>query len=83
MNAFHFNKNGEPRPNESGRAGDMEETRQVANICSVILDEYLSATQQFLSLFKTLPHHGIIEHVKISGLIVKIKEIKISAIHPD
>ena len=78
MNAFHFNKNGETRPNESGRSGDTEETRQVANICSVILDASLSATQQFLSLFKTLPHHGIIEHVKISGLIVKIKEIKVA-----
>ena len=78
MNAFHFNKNGEPRPNESGRAGDMEETRQVANICSVILDESLSATQQVLSLFKNLLHDSLIEHVKSAGLIVQIKKIKVA-----
>ena len=73
MNAFRFNKNGETRPNESGRAGDMAETRQVAKICSVILDESLSATQQVLSLFKAMSHHILIEHVKIAGLIVQIK----------
>ena len=44
MNAFHFNKNGKPRPNESGRAGDMEETRQADNTFFIISDEYLSAT---------------------------------------
>ena len=52
-NAFHFNKNGKPRTNESGVSGDMAETKQVAKICSIILDEYLSATQQFLELFQS------------------------------
>ena len=33
INAFHLTKNGEPRPNESGRAGDMAEMRKIANIC--------------------------------------------------
>ena len=39
MNAFYLTKNGEPRTNESGRAGEMAETRQIANICYIILDE--------------------------------------------
>ena len=78
MNAFNLTKNGEPWPNESGGAGDMEEKIQVANICSIILDESLSATQQVLTLFKDVSHHSIIEHVKISGLIVQNKEIKMA-----
>ena len=61
----------------------MVETRQVAYILPIILYEYLSTTQKFLSLFKAVSHHSIIEHVKSAGLIVQIKEIKISAIHPD
>ena len=38
MNAFNFNKNGETRTNEIGREGDMADTKQAANICSLILD---------------------------------------------
>ena len=56
----------------------MEEKIQVANICSIILDESLSATQQVLTLFKNVSHHSIIEHVKRSGLIVQNKEIKMA-----
>ena len=71
MNAFNFNKNGELRPNESGRAGGMAKTRQVANIFYVILYTYLSATQQVLARFKAVFHNIIIGHVKIVGLIVQ------------
>ena len=77
MNAFNFNKNGEPRPNESGRSGDMSEMRQVANICSVILDESLSTKQKVLTLFKAVWHHSLVEYVKSAGLIVQSKEIKV------
>ena len=77
MNGFHLNKNGEPRPNESGRAGDMAETRQVANICSVILDESISETQKVLALFKAVLHHSLTEHVNGAGLIVQSKETKV------
>ena len=52
MNVFHFNKYGEPLPNESGRAREMADTREVAKIYSVISDKYISATQQVLALFK-------------------------------
>ena len=81
MNAFRFNKNGETRPNESGRAGDMAETRQVANMCSVILDESLSATQNVLALFKAVLHHSLVEHVKSAGLIFLNKEIKVAVLN--
>ena len=73
MNAFHFNKNGEPQPNESGIAGDMADTRQVANIFSVILDEPLSEAQKVIALFKAVLHHSLIEHVKSAVLIVQSK----------
>ena len=73
MNAFHFNKNGEPWQNGNGREGNMEETRQVSNNFPVILDEYLSATQQVLALFKSILHNSLIEHVKMAGLIVQNK----------
>ena len=56
----------------------MAETRKVANICSVNLDESLSATQQVLALFKAVLHHSIIEHVNSAGLIVQNKEIKVA-----
>ena len=57
---------------------DMSDTRQVANICSNILDEYLSATQLVLSHFNLFLRHSLIEHVKSAGLIVQIKEIKVA-----
>ena len=78
MNAFHFNKNEEPQRNESGRAREMEDTIQVANISPLISDEYISATQQVLDIFKPVLHHSLIEHVKSEGLIVQIKEIKVA-----
>ena len=81
MNAFHFNKNGKPRPNESGRSGDMEETRHVANIFFIILDEYLSITQQVIALFKAVLHHSLVEHVKSAGLIFLNKEIKVAVLN--
>ena len=56
----------------------MADTRQVSKLCSVILDESLSATQQFLALFKYVSHHGLIEQIKIAGLIVQSKEIKVA-----
>ena len=56
----------------------MAETRQVANVCSVVLYEYLSATQQVLSFFKAVLHHNLIEHVESAGLIVQSKEIKVA-----
>ena len=56
----------------------MAETRQVANVCSVILDESLSATLQVLALFKAVSHHNCIEYVKSAGLIVQSKEIKVA-----
>ena len=78
MNVFHFNKNGEPQPNESGRSGDTTKTIQVANICSVVLDESPSTTQQVPALFKAMSHHSFIEHVKSADFIVQTKEIKVS-----
>ena len=56
----------------------MEDTRQVSKICSVILDEYISATQKVLSLFKAVSNHSLIEHVKRAGFIVQSKEIKVA-----
>ena len=56
----------------------MADTRQVANICSVMLYESLSETQQVLGLFKAVSHHSIIEHIKSAGLIVQSKEIKVA-----
>ena len=51
----------------------MADTRQAAKIYSVILDEYISTTQQVLSLFEAVSHHSLIEHVKISGFIFQSK----------
>ena len=56
---------------------DMAETRQVANIGSVILDQSLSAIQQVLALFKDVLHTSLIEHFKGECLIVQVKEIKL------
>ena len=56
----------------------MAEARQVPDIFSIILYEYLSATQQVLVLFKAVSHHSLIEYVKIAGLIVQTKEIKVA-----
>ena len=56
----------------------MAETRQIATICSVFKDEYLSATKQVLSLFKSASHNSLIEHVNSAGLIVQSKEIKVA-----
>ena len=78
MNEFHFNKNGELQANESGREGDMVETRQVAHICSVILDESISATQQVLAIFKYVLHNSLIDYFNSEALIVQIKEIKVA-----
>ena len=39
MDAFRFTKTVYPRTDASGRSGDMLESIQVANICSVVLDE--------------------------------------------
>ena len=55
----------------------MTETRQVANICSVILDKSISATQQVTTLFKSVLHHILIGNVKIADLIVQRKELKV------
>ena len=60
MNAFHLNKNGEPLPNESGRAGDIEYTRHVADIFFAVLYESISATQQVIAIFKAVSHHSLI-----------------------
>ena len=56
----------------------MAETIQVDNIRSFNLNEYLSAKQQVLALFKAVSHHSLIEHVNSAGLIVQIKEIKVA-----
>ena len=55
----------------------MADTRQVANIFSVILDESIYATRQVLALLKYVSHHSIIGHVQSADVIVKIKEIKV------
>ena len=44
----------------------MVESIKVAKICSVVLDEYISATQQVLSLFKSVLYRILIAHVKSS-----------------
>ena len=51
----------------------MADTRKVANICSVILDEYLSATQKNLALFKAVSHFSLIEHFNSADFIVRRK----------
>ena len=56
----------------------MAYMRQVANICSIILYESLSETQQVLAPLKSASHHSFIKHVKNSGLIAQIKEIKVA-----
>ena len=56
----------------------MVETRQVAYILPIILYEYLSTTQKFLSLFKAVSHQSIIENVNSAGLIFQSKEIKVA-----
>ena len=56
----------------------MADTIQVANMCSVILDESLSTTKQVITLFKAVSHHSLVEHVKSAGLIVQSKEIKVA-----
>ena len=81
MDAFRFTNNGKPLQSSSGRAGDMVESREVAKIHSVILDEYISVTQQVLSVFKYVSHCSIIKHVKSAGLIVQTKQIKVAIFH--
>ena len=56
----------------------MTDTRQVTYICSLILDESLSATQQVIALFKTVSHNSLIEHGKSAGFIVQSKERRVS-----
>ena len=55
----------------------MTDTRQVDNICSVILDKSISATQQVTTLFKSVLHHILIGNVKNADLIVQRKELKV------
>ena len=59
----------------------MSDSRQVSNIHSVILDESISKTQQVLSIIKAVSHCSLIKHVKIAGLIVPSKEIKVAVFH--
>ena len=73
INAFCFTKNGEPRPNESGRVGYMEDTIEVANICSIFLDAYIYVEQQVLSFFKAVPRRSLFLNVKSTGFIVQSK----------
>ena len=56
----------------------MAETIQVAKICSVLLDEHLSAIQQVIALFKAVLHHSLIENVNSACLAVQSKEIKVA-----
>ena len=77
MNAFHLNKNGEPLPNESGRAGDIEYTRHVADIFFAILYESISATQQVIAIFKAVLRHSLIEHIRKIVFIIQNIEIKV------
>ena len=51
----------------------MTETKHVANISSVILDEFLSEIKHFLALVNAVSHHSLIKYVKDSGLIVQSK----------
>ena len=54
MDKFWFTNTGKHQPNASDRGGDMSYSREVAKICSVILYESISATQQVLALFKAV-----------------------------
>ena len=81
MDKFWFTNTGYPRPNTSGRAGYMAESRQVAKISSIILDKSISKTEQVLARFKSVSHHSLIENVKNASLIVPSKEIKVSVVH--
>ena len=78
---FRFINTGEPQPNASGMSGYMEYSIQVAKICSVILDESISSSQQVLSVFKSVLHHSLIKNIKSAGLIFPSKEINFVVFH--
>ena len=59
----------------------MSDSRQVSNIRYFILDKSISKTQQVLSIIKAVSHCSLIKHVKIAGLIVPSKEIKVAVFH--
>ena len=59
----------------------MSDSRQVSNIRNFILDKSTSKTQQVLSIIKAVSHCSLIKHVKIAGLIVPSKEIKVAVFH--
>ena len=67
--AFDFKKNGMPRPNSSGKSGQMAKSRQVSRIRNAIFDSSLDQSQQILALHEAANHPALRTMMKSAGLI--------------
>jgi hypothetical protein len=54
--SFDFQRNGVPRKNASGKAGQMAKSRQITRIRNAILDYSLNQSQQILALHEAANH---------------------------
>jgi hypothetical protein len=54
--AFDYKRNGLPRMNASGKAGQMAKSQQITKIRKFILDCSLNKSQQILALYESANH---------------------------